>query len=357
MEAIELLKEYKRSVDPILGDYFKKKLKEAEKMDPLAKQAVRMIEDFAMSGGKRIRPALVFYGYLAAGGRRRDAIMKASVSIELTHVFLLIHDDIIDKDDKRHGVDTIHRRYEKLAKRYFPGKDAAHYGGSMAMLVGDMAAAMGNEILFRSDFPAKNVIRALDKLQEIVYRIVPGEMEDVYLEMRGNATEKETLDMYEGKTSSYSFEGPLHLGAVLAGRDDRTFLKALSDYAMPLGKAFQLRDDILGVFGDEKKIGKPVGSDVSEGKQTVLVIRALEFGSKSQSKELRRILGKEDLLPEELETFRQIIRETGSLEYSERLIDKLIAQSFNALGRLDSKSREATGFLGGIASYMAERQQ
>jgi len=356
MNATELLKEYKKSVDPVLGAYFKKKIKEAERMDPLAKQALKMLEDFTMSGGKRIRPALVYYGYLAAGVKKKENILEASMSIELTHVFLLIHDDIIDKDEKRHGVDTIHTRYEKISQKYFPKKNGEHFGNSMAMLVGDMAAAMGNEIIFRSNFAPKTIINALDKLQEIVYRIVPGEMKDVYLEMRGNATEKEILDMYEGKTSSYSFEGPLHLGAVLAGKNDPDFFKDLSEYSMSVGKAFQLRDDILGIFGDEKKIGKPIGSDVTEGKQTVLVIKALENGSKKQIAEMKRLLGKEDITLSEMDSFRRIIKETGSLEYSEKLMEKLVKKSFSSLDRIDFKSKEAEDFLRGIAAYMIERE-
>jgi len=326
-------------------------------MDPLAKQALKMLEDFTLSGGKRIRPALVYYGYLAAGGRDGKEILRASMSIELTHVFLLIHDDIIDKDAKRHGVDTIHERYKKIAKRYFPKKNAEHFGNSMAMLVGDMAAAMGNEIIFRSDFPAKTILDALDKLQEIVYKIVPGEMKDVYLEMRGNATEKEILDMYEGKTSSYSFEGPLHLGATLAGNKNKDLMRNFSEYSMAVGKAFQIRDDILGIFGEEKKIGKPVGSDIIEGKQTILVARALATGNKKQIAGIKKLLGKKDLTRKDLEAFRDLIMDTGSLVHAEELMDKLISESIDALGKIRFKNAEAKVFLEGIARYMAERQK
>ncbi|NTU67044.1 MAG: polyprenyl synthetase family protein [Candidatus Moranbacteria bacterium] len=357
MDAIELLKSYKDKVDPLLGDYFSLKIKESEKMDPLAKQALKMLEDFTLSGGKRVRPALVYYGYLAAGGRDGEAIIKASMSIELTHVFLLIHDDIIDKDAKRHGVDTIHERYKKISKRHFPKKDAEHFGNSMAMLVGDMAAAMGNEIIFRSDFPAKIILDALDKLQEIVYKIVPGEMKDVYLEMRGNATEKEILDMYEGKTSSYSFEGPLHLGAALAGKKGKDLADKFSRYSMAVGKAFQIRDDILGVFGEEKKIGKPVGSDIIEGKQTILVARALANGNKRQIAGIRKLLGKKDLTKSDLEDFRNLIKETGALAYSEKLMEKLVSESLEALKGIGFKNQEARTFLEGIARYMVERQK
>ncbi len=355
MKAIELLKTYKKRLDIFLGEYFRQKIKEASKSDPLAKEAVKMIADFTMSSGKRIRPAFIYYAYLASGGKDSDKIVKASMSMELTHSFLLIHDDIIDKDEKRHGITTIHESYKKVAKKLSKEKEAEHFGNSMAMLSGDMAAAMANQIIFTSDFSSETIICALNKLQEIVYTIVPGEMLDVVLEFRGQATEKEILKMYEGKTSSYSFEGPLHLGTILSGYKDEKVFKIYSRYAIPLGKAFQIRDDILGVFGDEKKLGKPIGSDISEGKQTLLVAKALERGNKKQKKIIKEYLGKENLKKEELEEIRKIIRETGSLEYSQNIAEKFVSESLDALSEINFKNQEAKEFFEGIARYMVSR--
>jgi geranylgeranyl diphosphate synthase, type I len=354
MEALELLKKYKKRLDVCLNKYFEEKIKKAGKSHPLAKEAVRMIADFTMAGGKRIRPAIVYYSYLAAGGRNDDKIVEASMSIELTHSFLLIHDDIIDKDKKRHGVSTIHERYKAIGKRIAPGKDGVHFGNSMAMLAGDMAEAMANEIIFASRFSSDVIIRALDKFQEIVYNIVPGEMLDVMMEIRGKSSEKEVLSMYEGKTSSYSFEGPLHLGAVLAGIRDGKIFESYTRYAMPLGKAFQIRDDILGVFGNEKKLGKPVGSDVIEGKQTLLVIKALELGNKKQKEAVRKYLGKKDLKKNELEEFRKIIQESGALDYCQKLSEKFVSEALDALS-VNIKNKEAKIFFEGIAEYMISR--
>jgi geranylgeranyl diphosphate synthase, type I len=356
MEAIELLKNYKGRLDLFLKNYFKKRIEEAGKNDPLAKEAVKMIADFTLSSGKRIRPALVYYAYLAAGGKKDDKIIKASMSIELTHSFLLIHDDIIDKDEKRHGIDTLHERYKKFGRRLHKEKNVDHFGNSMAMLAGDMAAAMANQIIFTSQFSPEIIIRALNKLQEIVYTIVPGEMLDVVLEFKGKATEKEILRMYEGKTSSYSFEGPLHLGTVLAGADNKTIFKSYSDYAMPLGIAFQIRDDILGIFGNEKKIGKPVGSDVIEGKQTLLVIKAFELGGENQKKVVRKYLGKKDLDKKELEEFRQAISDSGSLDYCQKMSEGFVQKALEALGNIDFENEEARLFFEGIAQYMVKRE-
>jgi geranylgeranyl diphosphate synthase, type I len=356
MEAIELLKNYKKRLDVFLKKYFQEKIKEASASDPLAKEAVKMIADFTLSSGKRIRPAFIYYAYLASGGKDSDEIVRTSMSMELTHSFLLIHDDIIDKDEKRHGIATIHEKYKKIAGRLSRRKEAGHFGNSMAMLSGDMAAAMANQIIFTSNFSPEVIICALNKLQEIVYTIVPGEMLDVVLEFRGRATEKEILRMHEGKTSSYSFEGPLHLGTILTGNKDEKIFKIYSRYAMPLGKAFQIRDDILGVFGDEKKLGKPVGSDVIEGKQTLLVIKALEHGNKKQKEIIGKYLGKKDLKKSELEEFRKVVKETGALDYSQKLSEKFVSESLRALAEIDFKNQEAKRFFEGIAEYMIKRE-
>lgn len=355
MQSIELLKSYKNRLDPFLKAYFNKKSKKAESLDPIAKQAVDMISDFTLSGGKRIRPALVYYGYLACGGKEGDEIVEASMAIELVHTFLLIHDDIIDKDEKRHGVETIHERYKKIGRKINYRKDADHFGNSMAMIAGDIAASMANEILFNARFRPETIIKGLDKLQDIVYMTIPGEMIDVILEYRGNADEDEILKMHEGKTSRYSFEGPLQLGGVLANADEKS-LSLFSSYALPVGKAFQVVDDILGTFGEEKKLGKPVGSDIMEGKQTLLVIKALEKGSSSQKQKIKELLGKCDISAREIEEFRRIIKETGSLDYSRKLADNLVSDALLNLKKIDFKNSEAEFFLEGIAKYIIERE-
>jgi len=354
MNAIELLKNYKKKLEPFLKRYFKRKISQAGEIDPLAKQAVKMIADFTLASGKRIRPALVYYGYLAAGGKDGKEIVEASMAIELLHSFLLMHDDIIDRDAKRHNIATIHEQYRKIGASMAPRKDSVHFGNSMAIITGDMTAAMANEIIFNADFPPEIIIQALDKLQNIVYTTIPGEMLDVVLENRGRATEKEILEMFEGKTSRYTFEGPLHLGSILAGGDEK-MLAHFTRYALPLGKAFQIRDDILGVFGKEDKIGKPVGSDVVEGKQTLLLVKALEKGNQRQRDILKNLLGKKDLTSGELENFREIIKETGSLAYCRNLADNLAEESLEALAEMKFKNNQAETFLAGLPEYIVSR--
>ena len=355
MEANEMLKKYKERVDPYLKNYFERKIKEAQNLDSLAEQAVKMIADFTLSGGKRIRPALVYYGYLASGGQDSEEILEASMGIELIHSFLLIHDDIIDRDKKRHNISTIHENYKEIGKQISPNKDNDHFGNSMAIITGDLAYSMANEIIFNIKFPPEVVIQALTKLQDIVYVTIPGEMLDVVMENRGQATEEEILKMFEGKTSRYTFEGPLHFGSILAGNDPK-IIEAFTRYSLPLGKAFQIRDDILGVFGSEDKLGKPVGSDISEGKQTLLLIKALEKADKQQKEIIHKYLGKKDLAENELGEFRQVLTETGALEYCQDLSEKFVAEALSALKEIDFKNEEAKLFLENIARYIVKRE-
>ena len=354
MDAKQELLNYKKILDKKLAQYFAKKLREMRDVGPSAKNAVKSIRDLILAGGKRVRASFMHYGYLAAGGREIEKIIEASMSIELTHIFLLIHDDIIDRDDFRHGVQTVHKKYERLAERFYKKVDPKHFGDSMAIVVGDMAAAFGNDIIFNSRFAPERKQKALLKLQEIVVNTVSGEILDVMLEAKGKATEKEILEVHRNKTAKYTVEGPLHLGAMLAGAGEDK-LKILTDYAVPVGIAFQIQDDILGAFGDEKKLGKPVCSDLREGKQTILVVKALKFGNSSEKKIINSLLGKNDISEQEIELFRDIVRSTGSLAYSQNLARSYAAEGKAVIEKSDF-SKEVKEFLVGIADYIINRE-
>ncbi|MDD5489646.1 MAG: polyprenyl synthetase family protein [Candidatus Moranbacteria bacterium] len=363
MDAKIELQNYKKVLDRKLARYFAKKLEEMQGIGPSAKDIVKSIRDMVLAGGKRMRANFIRYGYLVArpqqageAGKPEECkkIIEASMSIELTHIFLLIHDDIIDRDDFRHGVQTIHKKYERLAKRFFKKTDPKHFGDSMAIVAGDMAAAFGNEIIFNSRFSPERKQKALLKLQEIVANTVSGEILDVMLEAKGRATEKEILEVHRNKTAKYTVEGPLHLGALLAGADDRV-LRVLSKYAVPVGIAFQIQDDILGAFGNEKKLGKPVCSDLREGKQTLLVAKALENGDMKQRKLVKKLLGNKNVSESDIESFRRAIRETGSLEYSQNLAKKYVEEGKAAIEK-SGFNEDAKDFLIGIADYIVKRE-
>lgn len=356
MNIQEEMKVFKDRVDREMEIYFDRVITEATKKDVFITDALRYVKQFSLSGGKRLRAAFMYYGYRAAGGTDMDRMIRTTVSVELVHIFLLIHDDIIDRDEKRHGVTTIHKHFQKIGSHLSVRSDAAHFGNSMAIIVGDMIGALGNQIIFESGFDPVRVLSALSKLQDIVSLTVVGEAQDIMIEYRGYATEAEILAMYENKTARYTIDGPIQLGCILAGGSEE-LSRSLSAYAVPLGIAFQIQDDILGVFGSEDKLGKPVGSDIEEGKITILVSKALSRISKREQKELLAILKKgPKLSTEDIDRFRFILKDSGALQASRDLAHEYIETGKQALLPLSFES-EAKEFLLGVAEYMEKRER
>ncbi|MEI9966300.1 MAG: polyprenyl synthetase family protein [Candidatus Moraniibacteriota bacterium] len=356
MEARELIRDFKAELDPHIAGFFSEKQAEADWQDPFIREALKDLRDIMLSGGKRLRAALFYHGYLGAGGTDREAILRASISVELIHAYLLVHDDIMDRDALRHGVPTLHERYRKLAEKRFPGHDAVHFGNSIALILGDMLSAFGNDVLFQAPFPKERVFAALSCLQNIVSHTVVGQARDVYMEYQGQATEEEILSMYENKTARYSIEGPLHLGLLLAG-DDAALKELFSAYALPLGVSYQIQDDIIGSFGTVGEIGKPVGSDVKEGKMTLLVAKGLEMGDRTQKKRLQTILERGDALTEsELEEFRSLLRESGAFAATLAIASEYAEKGRAVLPRLKERLvPESYRFLEALSEYIIER--
>ncbi|MBU4216483.1 polyprenyl synthetase family protein [Candidatus Parcubacteria bacterium] len=354
MDAKKALFEYKQKVDVELESFFQKVISENEKIDVDIAGAMDYVRQITMAGGKRARAAFMYYGYLAAGGTRKKDITRASISTEIMHSFALIHDDIIDQDSLRHGITTTHVHYSKMAKKYFKNKNAAHFGDSMAIVVGDMINALGNRVLLEANFSPHLVAKAAHRLQNIIFITIVGETEDILIENRGQATEKEILQMYKNKTATYTIEGPLHIGAILAGADEK-FLLALSNYAIPTGIAFQIQDDVLGIFGTKSKTGKSIDSDIRQGKQTILVVKAQEKANKKQKTILKNCLGNKNLTETDLADFKQVIIDTGSLKYAQAMATKLITKAKNEITN-QKISKEAKDFLINIADYMLNRE-
>jgi geranylgeranyl diphosphate synthase, type I len=354
MNIQEVIKQQKKKIDIEIEAHFEHFILDAQAKDRTIAQALKNVKKLILSGGKRLRPILMIQGYQAAGGKDEKMVLATSPSIELIHMFLLIHDDIMDRDSIRHGQATVNSHYEKWGRMMFGRKDSVHFGNSMAIIIGDMVGALGSQIIFSSKFPAERITRALNKLQSIISLTVIGQTKDIYMEYLGKASEKEVLKMYEYKTARYTIEGPLHLGAILAGADDQ-LLAGLSRYAIPLGIAFQIQDDIIGIFGSEKKIGKPVGSDIREGKITLLYLYAWKKADAWQKKDIRRIFGKKNLTGRDISDFRRIIKETGALDYANEKADKMIKKSQEALGTIDI-APESKEFLVELNEYLGRRE-
>lgn len=353
MEIQKTLAQFKGKIDKEIEKYFDRIIREARDRDFLTTEALRYVKKMTLASGKRLRPALMYFGYIGAGGKERQKLLKAAVSVELIHMFLLIHDDIIDRDIKRHGVDSLHFHFSKFGRKNFGKNDTDHFGDSLAIIIGDMLEAYGNQIILESGFSDALVRKTLVRLQNIIATTVMGQSKDIYMEHKGSASQKEILNMYEYKTAKYTVEGPLHLGMLLSGAREKN-LEAISKYAIPIGIAFQVQDDILGIFGSEKKLGKSVQSDIEEGKQTILLAKALKSGNQEQKKELQRIMSQGKVENIDVRNFRRIVRDTGALDYANDLAKAYIAEGKKALARVKI-TKEAKVFLSGLADFMVLR--
>ncbi|GAA4230284.1 polyprenyl synthetase family protein [Actinomadura meridiana] len=286
--------------------------------------------DVLLAGGKRLRPAFCYWGWRAAGGADCAAIVQAAASLELLQASALIHDDVMDSSDTRRGQPSVHRRFEALhGAQSWPG-DAEAFGSGAAILLGDLCLAWSSEMFETCGLGGDRRRHARDVYDMMRTEVMCGQYLDMLESTRGEATADTALRVVEYKSAKYTIERPLHLGAALAGaRPDVT--GALTAYGLPLGIAFQLRDDVLGVFGDPGETGKPAGDDLREGKRTVLIALTLERASSAQADAIQRRLGDPDLDRPGVDELRTIITETGGLAACEAMIDQYLTDAEKAL--------------------------
>ncbi len=350
MSITNILEHYKEKIEFRLKTFLDEKISEAEKISDSSREIMQYIKEFNLRGGKRIRSVLIIMAYKSLGGKNEDAIIDIAVSAELMQSFLLIHDDIIDDDDLRRGGPTMHKIY---AEKYKGRDNPKKVGESMAIIAGDLLASLGNEIISKSAFDEEKKLKLLQKFNKVVKLTGYGEIIDILSDLKTNVTEQDISKMHKLKTAVYTIEGPLHMGAIAAGASDGQ-LKILSEYAIPLGMAFQLKDDILGLFGSEEKLGKPADSDIKEGKKTILILKAIENAYKEQKEFIVNALGNKNITEKKLIKLREIIKETGSLSYSENLAEKLVKKAKDAIKNSDFEKQGKEFFLE-IADYIIKR--
>jgi geranylgeranyl diphosphate synthase type I len=353
--AINQLQDFKLKIDLELDKFLSQKVENAKNISPHAEALAEHVKDMTLRGGKRIRAALAYYSYLAHDGIDTKSALNASMAMEISQTFLLIHDDIIDNDSLRRGKTTIHADYEKIANEKYKNKiDPRHFGTSIAILAGDLACAYSNEIIVTSNFDIQNQSKAIAELNKTYEREIYGEALDLITQITENITKKDIILIQELKTAPYTFDTPVKLGAILAGATEEQITN-LEKYTIPMGTAFQIQDDIIGMFGSEEKIGKPVISDIREGKKTLLIFDTLESASPAQKEIINRNLGNKNITNEDHEDVKKIIIETGALDKSRDFAKKLVDEAIDALEKIELNS-EGKDFLLGIAHYMIYRE-
>jgi geranylgeranyl diphosphate synthase, type I len=295
-----------------------------------------------LGGGKRLRPAFCYWGWRAAGGPDCPQIYTAAAALELLHASALVHDDVMDASDTRRGRPAVHRQFaSRLAQAGF-GDGADAFGAGAAILIGDVLLSWTDELYHSSGLPPEVLQRGQPVLDAMRTEVAAGQ----YLDLVNQVTRSDSVDsamrVVRYKTAKYTIERPLHLGAAMAGAGD-VVAAVCTDYGIPLGTAFQLRDDILGIFGDPAITGKPVTGDISEGKRTVLMALATERANSAQLRVLDRYVGDHRLTEAGAAEVRAVITDTGALDECETLIDASVKEATAALdgALITAEAREA----------------
>jgi len=287
-----------------------------------------------IAGGKRLRPAFCWWGHLAvAEPDDSDALLRAAASLDLLHVSALVHDDVMDASDVRRGLPAAHRQFEAWHSRGGLEGSAESFGRAGAILLGDLLLVWSMEAFTASGMSSDALARALPLLDAMRTEVTCGQFLDVFAQAEpvGGINLMDLVPrVVEFKTSRYTVIRPLQIGAALAGGSDRV-LSSLAAYGSPLGRAFQFRDDVLGVFGEPEVTGKPAGDDLREGKRTVLVAHALQLASETARERLVGLLGSPGIDATDIATAREIIVSCGALAVTERRIADDLAEALAAL--------------------------
>ncbi len=299
----------------------------------------------ACDGGKRLRGALVKLGFELTGSKYHPEILKPAIAIEIFQTAILAHDDIIDKSDTRRGKPTL---YKLL------GGD--HYAISQTICLGDIGFFLGTQLIAESDFPKERVNKAVALFSDMVVKTALGEMLDVKFSVNPESrNEEDVLTIHRLKTARYTCVYPMHLGAILGGADQK-MLDILARFGEDLGIAFQIQDDILGVFGNEQELGKSVTSDIEEGKNTLLITEAVKRASKEQQKIIEKYYGKGAVSEEGLNAIREVFEQTGSLEYSRQKALEYINRAKQVIPEITS-SKKYQQVLAELSDFLVNRNK
>lgn len=313
-------------------------LKKVPSLDSHAKAFI-----LSCKGGKKIRGALINLGYKIAGGKSK-AILDIAAAYEIFHTSILAHDDVIDQSPIRRGRPSLYRVL-----------GGGHHGISQTISLGDLGFFLATKIISQSDFADKEKIYALEYFAKTTIDTALGEMLDVelpYLDKKRQ--EKDVLTIMKYKTARYSISSPLQLGAILAGAS-KEMIRVLGEFGESLGIAFQIQDDILGVFGDEEELGKSNKSDIEEGKNTLLIVEALKKATPKQKKHLHKYYGNSTLSIPGLKVVREIFQETKALEYAQKQAIKYTSQAKKVIPGI-TKEATMSKLLEQMAEYLVERR-
>jgi geranylgeranyl diphosphate synthase type I len=343
----------KGPLDLALGRYLDGVLASVGHLPADVRATVDTVRDLTLRGGKRLRAVLMAAAYEACGGDGPDTVVMAGVSLELLQAYLLIHDDWMDADDVRRGGPSV----PAMVRRHFASHgEVGRTADAFTILAGDFAAALALDALGQVPVSAGRVAAAMREMGRIQRDVVLGQMCDLAGELSLEPPTESAVELtHTLKTGSYTVRGPLALGASLAGAD-AALLRALEAFADPLGVAFQLRDDVLGTFGDPRHTGKPATGDLRLGKRTGLIAALAADGSATTRELLARGFGKVDASTEDIEALAEHIVTSGAKRRVDDRIEALLEQSMAALAAAPVSLR-ARELLRGAAYTLGRREK
>ncbi|MGB5660209.1 MAG: polyprenyl synthetase family protein, partial [Thermoanaerobaculia bacterium] len=320
-----------------------------------ADELTGVLSEFLARDGKRLRPALVYYSYRACGGDSEPVVMPVAMAVELLHTYLLVHDDIMDHAKTRRGEPAVHVLFSDLHRDRGWQGDSSHFGTSVGILLGDLAESYAVE-LYSSSVMSEDVRADVRQcFSTMCQEVIVGQYLEMTAGYRGTLTEAELLRILQMKSGRYSVERPVQLGALLAGASGDT-LDALTRYGARLGEAFQLQDDLLGMFGDVETVGKPVGEDLAEGKYTILIHSALAKLSPADRTIVERALGNADVREDEVREVQRLIESVGARQQVVEMVDTRLQTAEQALDEADVTGPGAD-FLQGLMDYLRGRER
>ncbi len=337
-------------VDRLLTGFLAERVAELEQLDPALRPVGAAVADLVATGGKGLRPAFVYWGHRATGAPHDDGVTVPAAAVQLLHTFALIHDDVMDRSAERRGRPAAHVSLAGTHGAEGLSGDAGWFGVGGAILAGDLAFVWADQLLDEADLPPDAIERARRVFGALRVEVMAGQYLDLRLAGLTTATEVDARRVALLKSGRYTVTRPLQLGAAIVGTDP-LLDQALCAYGDAVGLAFQLRDDILGLFGDPAVTGKGALEDLRGGKRTVLVLRALQLGTREVRAVVGAALGNPDLDEAGADRAREAIVSCGALDAVERMLAGQQETACRAAGRLPEPARAALSELADLAAF------
>lgn len=344
----------KADIDRELELFFDHKIAEAGRIDPQYKRLITEMKKFAMRGGKRLRPFMAWLGYELASGRDYKKFIRTAAALEMYHQFALIHDDVMDQDTRRYGGPNVQGVYERFYGRTHDDTITQLHAQNAALLAGDIALGFAFEIIANSPFEAQVRERLNNELIKLHFTLAGGQFLDDVAVLHKELNPRKIRKTYYYKTARYSMIVPLTIGGMLAEAND-TILQILERYGQHAGIAFQIVDDLLGMYGSTKEIGKPVLSDLQEGKRTILMYYGFKFADETQKVILKRNFGNPNVSMHDLKLVRKVLTDNGAKAKTIFMAQAEADAAKKAIGKL-ALPGELPELFNDLTTYLVDRK-